>query len=96
MSYPFQFVSSDVIVRYHRILGYDTFFLTGSDEHGQKVSASAEKAGRLPLEHCDIYVNAFKALNQRLLVSNSHYIRTTDPYHEESAKVINKLNVFNY
>ena len=61
-------LSLDAIARYHRVLGYDTFFLTGADEHGQKVASSAEKNGRAPKEHCDIYVNAFKALNQRLCV----------------------------
>jgi methionyl-tRNA synthetase len=75
------------LVRYHRVFGYDAYFLTGSDEHGQKVAASAEKSGRTPIEHCDFYVNAFKNLNNRLGISNSAYIRTTDPYHESSAQV---------
>ena len=61
-------VCPDAIARYHRILGYDTFFLTGADEHGQKVASSAEKKGLPPKEHCDVYVNAFKALNQKLCV----------------------------
>lgn len=81
IGHAYEFLSSDVIVRYHRVLGHDTFFLTGSDEHGQKVEASAEKAGRTPLEHCNVYVAAFKALNQRLAISNSDYLRTTDPRH---------------
>lgn len=76
------------MVRYHRVFGYDAFFLTGSDEHGQKVAASAEKAGRTPIEHCDFYVNAFKDLNSKLGISCDSYIRTTDTYHENSAKVM--------
>ena len=76
------------------MFGYDTYFLTGSDEHGQKVAASAEKSGRSPLEHCDFYVNAFKELNNRLGISNTSYIRTTDPYHESSAKVCALCGVY--
>lgn len=90
-----QFVLADALVRYHRIFGYDTYFLTGSDEHGQKVAASAEKSGRTPIEHCDYYVNAFKALNQKLSISCSQYVRTTDPYHEQSAKVLNEAKYCN-
>lgn len=86
MGHAYEFLSADVIVRYFRLLGYDTYFVTGSDEHGQKVAASAEKAGRDPLEHCDIYVDGFKALNQRLLVSNNDYIRTTNPEHKKVAQ----------
>lgn len=86
MGHAYEFLSSDVIVRYHRLLGLDTYFVTGSDEHGQKVATSAEKEGRDPLKHCDIYVAGFKALNQRLLVTNDDYIRTTDPYHKSVAQ----------
>jgi len=55
------------------------------------VAASAVKAGRTPLQHCNIYVNAFQALNQRLRVKNDIYVRTTDPYHEETAKRMWKM-----
>ena len=47
-------------MRYHRAFGYDTYFLTGSDEHGQKVASSAAALNRLPQEHCDEYVRSFK------------------------------------
>ena len=86
MGHAYEFLTADVIARYHRVMGYDTYFLTGSDEHGQKVAASASLAGRTSIDHCDIYVSAFKALNQRLAVSCSAYQRTTDPYHEETAR----------
>lgn len=89
MGHAYEFITADALVRFHRVFGYDAFFLTGSDEHGQKVAASAEKAGRSPIEHCDFYVNAFKDLNNRLGISNNKYIRTTDPYHESSARVSN-------
>ena len=62
-----------------------------ADEHGQKVAASAEKAGLSPKAHCDIYVNAFKALNQKLGVSNDQYIRTTDSSHKKTAQTLWKI-----
>lgn len=86
IGHAYEFMTSDILVRYHRVLGFDTYFLTGSDEHGQKVANSAEKAGRTPLNHCDIFVNAFKALNQRLAITCSDYQRTTDPEHERTAQ----------
>jgi methionyl-tRNA synthetase len=86
IGHAYEFLLADVIVRFRRVLGYKTFFLTGADEHGQKVAASAEAAGRTPEEHCTIYVNAFKALNQRLLVTNTDYLRTTDARHAATAQ----------
>lgn len=86
MGHAYEFLTADVIARFHRVMGYDTFFLTGSDEHGQKVAASAALAGRTPIDHCDLYVDAFKALNQRLAISCNDYQRTTHPYHEETAR----------
>ena len=59
-----------------------------SDEHGQKVAASAEKGGLSPKSHCDFYVDSFKALNKRLAISCSRYVRTTDPDHELTAQVL--------
>jgi methionyl-tRNA synthetase len=86
IGHAYEFLSSDVIVRYNRLFGKDTYFLTGADEHGQKVAASAEKNGVTPIEHCNKYVNAFKALNQRLGVSYNKYIRTTDASHEDTCR----------
>ena len=86
IGHAYEFITSDVIVRFHRVFGYDTFFLTGADEHGQKVAQSAEKAGLAPIEHCNIYANAFKALNERLCVSHSRYIRTTEAVHKQTAQ----------
>jgi methionyl-tRNA synthetase len=86
IGHAYEFLSSDVIVRYHRVLGRDTFFLTGTDEHGQKVAASATQSGLTPQEHCDKYVAAFKQLHKQLLISYSDFIRTTDPFHERTAQ----------
>jgi methionyl-tRNA synthetase len=86
MGHAYEFLSADILARYHRVLGKKTFFLTGTDEHGQKVAASAEKHGKTPLEHCDFYVAAFKELHKKLLVTYSDFVRTTQPYHEQTSQ----------
>ncbi len=86
IGHAYEFISADVLSRYHRVLGYDTYFLTGTDEHGQKVAASAEKAGLTPLEHCNKFVDSFKELDEKLCISYSKFIRTTDPYHESTSQ----------
>ncbi|RYY83450.1 hypothetical protein EON63_11145 [archaeon] len=86
IGHAYEFLTADVIVRYHRVLGKDTFFLTGTDEHGQKVAASAEKANRTPQEHCDHYVAAFKDLHKKLLITYSDFLRTTSPHHEQTSQ----------
>lgn len=86
IGHAYEFVSADIIVRYQRILGYDTYFLTGTDEHGQKVASSAEKAGLSPIDHCNFYVKAFKNLHARLLVTYSDFVRTTDEHHKATSK----------
>ena len=79
IGHAYEFLTADVLTRYHRVLGYDTFFLTGSDEHGQKVANSAEAAGRTPIQHCDIFVNAFKALQaERLGIELKKQIKTVE------------------
>lgn len=86
IGHAYEFLSADVLARFHRLFGENTYFLTGSDEHGQKVANSAEKAGKAPIDHCNFYVEAFQHLNKRLVVSNNKYIRTTDSIHKETAQ----------
>lgn len=81
IGHAYEFVTADALARYHRALGCDTYFVTGTDEHGQKVAASAEKAGLDPLEHCNGYVATFKDLHKKFLVSYSDFVRTTDERH---------------
>jgi methionyl-tRNA synthetase len=83
IGHAYEFLTADVIVRFYRVLGYNTFFLTGTDEHGQKVAASAERNGLHPQEHCDFYVNKFQILHRKLLVTYSDFLRTTNSYHKE-------------
>ena len=79
-------VLADVIARYRKLMGDDVFFLTGTDEHGQKVAQAAKKSGISPKEHCDMYSKRFKDLWKRLDIEFDHFIRTTDPQHEEVVK----------
>jgi methionyl-tRNA synthetase len=74
-------VAADALARYKRLRGFDTFFLTGTDEHGQKVQQAASKNGVDPQTHADRMVVAFKELWERLSISNDDFVRTTEPRH---------------
>src|SRR5947208_967456 len=75
-------IAADVLARYHRLKGYDVFFLTGLDEHGQKVQQAAQKAAMDPQAYCDRLAPQFQTLWKRLNISNDAFIRTTDPQHK--------------
>ncbi|NWF74515.1 MAG: methionine--tRNA ligase, partial [Nitrospirae bacterium] len=75
-------VAADVLARYWRLRGRDVFFLTGLDEHGQKVQQAAAKAGIDPQAHCDKLAPQFQTLWKRLNISNDAFIRTTDQPHK--------------
>ncbi|MGH7147124.1 MAG: methionine--tRNA ligase [Nitrospiraceae bacterium] len=75
-------VAADVLARYWRLRGRDVFFLTGLDEHGQKVQQAAANAGIDPQAHCDKLAPQFQTLWKRLNISNDAFIRTTDPPHK--------------
>src|SRR3954470_4862504 len=74
-------VLADVLARYHRLLGDETYLLTGTDEHGQKVQQAAEKRGVSPQAHCDEYSERFKTAWKDLNIGFNHFIRTTDKAH---------------
>ncbi len=75
-------IAADVLARWHRLLGQEVFFLTGLDEHGQKVQQAAAKAGISPQVHCDRLTTQFQNLWQKLTISNDGFIRTTDARHQ--------------
>jgi len=75
-------IAADVVARYHRLRGHDVFFLTGLDEHGQKVQQAATKAGISPQEHCDRLTPQFRKLWDKLNISLDGFIRTTDAQHQ--------------
>lgn len=81
-------VAADTITKYKKMRGYDTMFLTGSDEHGQKIERKAAEAGKKPKEYVDEIVATFKELWKRLGVDYDYFIRTTEPRHE---KVVQKI-----
>jgi methionyl-tRNA synthetase len=76
-------VAADVLARYWRLRGRDVFFLTGLDEHGQKVQQAAAKTGIDPQTHCDRLAPQFTHLWKRLNISNDAFIRTTDKQHQK-------------
>lgn len=78
----------DTIARFRRMQGYDVIFLTGTDEHGQKIEQKAAEAGVTPKEYVDKIVENFKALWEKMHISYDRYIRTTDDYHVKSVQKI--------
>ncbi|PIU26425.1 class I tRNA ligase family protein, partial [Candidatus Aquicultor secundus] len=77
IGHAYSTIIADVLARYKRLTGYDVLFLTGTDEHGQKVEKAARDRGLTPQEHCDLMVGPFKELWDRLSISYSDFIRTT-------------------
>ena len=76
-------LACDVLARYKRARGYEVFFLTGTDEHGQKVEKAAIAAGETPLELADRVVKRFQALWEKLNISHTDFIRTTQERHKK-------------
>lgn len=83
-------VAADAMARFKRMQGYDVFFLTGTDEHGQKIEDIAKAAGVTPKEYVDKVVAGIKDLWKLLDISNDKFIRTTDDYHEKAVQKIFK------
>ena len=85
-------IAADVLIRWHKLLGEEGFFLTGTDEHGLKIQETAEKVGEKPQEFVNEITKNFKELFKKLNISNDNFIRTTNPEHEEEVKkVLQKL-----
>ncbi len=79
-------IAADVVARFARLLGKKTYFLTGSDEHGQKVASSASKSGKSPEDFVDDMVKPYIELCRVLDLSNDDFIRTTEPRHREAVR----------
>jgi methionyl-tRNA synthetase len=82
----YEVIGADVIARWHRMLGDDTRFLTGTDEHSVNIAQAAAAQGRTPREFVDEKVALFRAAEDALLISPDRFIRTTDPDHYRSAQ----------
>ncbi len=81
LGHAYTTVVADALARFHRQRGHEVFFLTGTDEHGQKVEQAAAKLGISPKEHCDRMVVRYAALWEKLGISNDDFIRTTEARH---------------
>ena len=81
-------VAADALARYKRLAGYDVMFLTGTDEHGQKIQRIAEEKGLTPIAYVDTIVDGIKQLWETMNISYDRFIRTTDEYHMKSVQAI--------
>jgi len=90
MGHAYSSIVADFFARLKRIQGYNVFFLTGTDEHGQKIQRAAEKIGKEPLIFCDEISKTFRDLSKTLNLSNNDFIRTTEKRH-----VISVTNLWN-
>ncbi len=81
-------ILADVLSRINKIQKHDVFFLTGTDEHGQKVQEAAEKRGVQPITHVEEYVKRFKSAWKNLDIEYNDFIRTTEPRHTDRVKDI--------
>ena len=79
-------VNADALARWHRLIGDDVFFLTGTDEHGQKVARAAEEHGVTPKEWTDQLAPRFASAWADLDISNDDFIRTTEPRHQRAVQ----------
>lgn len=88
----YEIVLTDAIARYKRMQGYDVFFCTGTDEHGQKIEEYAAAEGITPKEYVDRVAGEVKTICDQLNTTYDHFIRTTDDYHEKTVqKIFKKL-----
>ena len=86
MGHAYSSISADVIARYKRLEGYDVKFLTGTDEHGQKIQKSAIKENLSPIDFCNKISKVFLDLTKQLNLSNTDFIRTTETRHVETVQ----------
>jgi methionyl-tRNA synthetase len=88
LGHAYEKIVADVIARSRRSLGQETFFLTGLDEHGQKVQQAAQAEGKSPQVYCDELAADWKAFAKKLELTNDDFVRTTDPRHKEFVQAI--------
>ena len=79
---------ADSVTRFHKLMGEETYFLTGTDEHGDKIVQAAEAGGQSPQEYVDTISGLFKDLWPQMHISNNDFIRTTEPRHKEVVQEI--------
>ena len=84
----YEIVLADSIARFKRKDGYDVFFQTGTDEHGQKIELKAQEAGITPKEYVDNVAGTIRKIWDLMDTSYDHFIRTTDDYHEKQVQAL--------
>ena len=88
IGHAYSTVIADAVARWHRLLGDDVWFLTGTDEHGLKVQRAAEERGLTALAHADATSDRFREAWKLLAISNDDFIRTTEPRHHEAVQTL--------
>src|SRR6266446_3995283 len=88
LGHAYEKLVADVIARARRSFGQETFFLTGLDEHGQKVQQAAQAAGKNPQAYCDELAAAWKSFAARLNLTIDDFVRTSEPRHKEVVQAI--------
>ena len=88
LGHAYEAIASDVLARFKRLDGFDVMFLTGPDEHGQKVARQAEAEGKDPRVHADEIAQTFRDMVELLNISNDDFIRTTEPRHYAASTAI--------
>ncbi len=88
LGHAYEKIIADVIARSRRSLGQEVFYLTGLDEHGQKVQQAAQAEGKQPKEYCDELAASWQRFVQRLGLSNDDFVRTTQPRHQETVQAV--------
>jgi len=88
IGHAYSTIVADVMKRFNMLSGSETFFLTGTDEHGDKIVSAAEKAGQSPKEYVDRISQLFRTLWPKLNIANNDFIRTTDQKHQETVQFI--------
>lgn len=86
IGFALEIIHADILARFHRLMGREVFFNTGTDEHGQKIFQKAEEKGQPVQDYVDYYANQFKLLKEQLDLSYDAFIRTTDDGHKKAAQ----------
>ncbi|MCB4791809.1 MAG: methionine--tRNA ligase [Elusimicrobia bacterium] len=90
LGHAYTTVAADILARWHRLIGDDVYFLTGTDEHGAKIAQAAKNSNRTPKELCDQVSGEFKNAWKSLNITNDSFIRTTDLNHEKTVGIFLK------
>jgi methionyl-tRNA synthetase len=88
LGHAYTSTAADVLARFKRLDGFEVFFLTGTDEHGQKVEAAARAAGLAPLAFCDSIAADFRDMAEGMNISFDQFIRTTEPRHKTACQAL--------